>query len=105
MKAVSLYEENGFDEKGIKRLLAHDSPYMKILNFNFKAGQTLPVHNHDIEGEVCLTILEGEGTFLGAENTTRPVKAGDVIITPISEPHGLKAIKDLRLLVTIAPPI
>ncbi len=105
MKAVSLYEANDFDEKTMKRLLVHDSPYMKVLNFNFKAGQTLPVHNHDIEGEVCLTILEGEGEFLGAEDTSRPAKAGDVIITDISEPHGLNAFTDLRLLVTIAPPI
>ena len=105
MKAVSLYEANDFDDKGMKRLLVHDSPYVKILNFNFRAGQTLPVHNHDIEGEVCLTILEGRGEFLGADNARRPAKAGDVIITAISEPHGLKAITDLRLLVTIAPPI
>ncbi len=105
MKIVSLYESNDFDEKGIKRLLVHDSPYLKIINFNFKAGQILPVHSHDIEGEVCLAILEGKGEFLGAENTIRPVQAGDVIITNISEPHGLRAITELRLLVTIAPPI
>ena len=105
MKTVSLYESNDFDEKGIKRLLVHDSPFLKIINFNFKAGQILPVHSHDIEGEVCLAILEGKGEFLGAENTIRPVQAGDVIITNISEPHGLRAITELRLLVTIAPPI
>ena len=41
----------------------HDSPYFKILNFNFKAGQELPVHSHDIEGQLSLVILEGEGEF------------------------------------------
>ncbi len=105
MKAVSLYEANDFDDKAMKRLLVHDSPYMKILNFNFKAGQVLPVHSHDIDGEVCLTIVQGKGTFLGADDTGRPVKAGDVLITAIRDPHGLKATTDLRLLVTIAPPI
>jgi quercetin dioxygenase-like cupin family protein len=83
----------------------HDSPYFKIINFNFKAGQELPVHNHDIEGQLSLVIIEGEGEFLGKDNATIPAKAGDVVISEISEPHGLRAKTDLRLLVTIAPPI
>ena len=105
MKKVDLYQANDFNPLGMKRLLVHDSPYVKVLNFNFKAGQVLPVHSHDIEGEVCLTILEGEGEFMGGGNVTEPAKAGNVIITNISEPHGLKAKTDLRLLVVIAPPI
>jgi quercetin dioxygenase-like cupin family protein len=105
MKKVNLYEANGFDEKSMKRLLVHDSPYCKILNFNFKAGQELPVHSHDIEGEVSLTVMEGEGEFLGKDGASIPAKAGDVLISQISEPHGLRAKTDLRLLVVIAPPI
>ncbi len=105
MKQLNLYEENDFSEKTFKSLLVHDSPYFKILNFNFKAGQELPVHNHDIEGEVSLVILEGEGEFLGKDGATLPAKPGDVVISEIAEPHGLRAKTDLRLLVTIAPPI
>ena len=105
MKHLNLYEENDFSEKTFKKLLVHDSPYFKILNFNFKAGQELPVHNHDIEGQLSLVILEGEGEFLGKDDTTLPAKAGDVVISEIAEPHGLRAKTDLRLLVTIAPPI
>jgi quercetin dioxygenase-like cupin family protein len=105
MKHLNLYEENDFSEKTFKKLLVHDSPYFKILNFNFKAGQELPVHNHDIEGQLSLVIIEGEGEFLGKGDTTLPAKAGDVVISEISEPHGLRAKTDLRLLVTIAPPI
>lgn len=105
MKKTNLYEANGFDEKSMKRLLVHDSPYFKILNFNFKAGQELPVHSHDLEGEVSLTVLEGEGEFLGDAGASIPAKAGDVLISQISEPHGLRAKSDLRLLVVIAPPI
>ncbi len=100
-----MYEASGFDDKAFKRLLIHDSPYFKILNFNFKAGQELPVHSHDIEGQVSLVIIEGEGEFLGRNGASLPAKAGDVLISEISEPHGLKAKTDLRLLVTIAPPI
>ncbi|RJX29881.1 MAG: cupin [Desulfarculus sp.] len=105
MKKIALYEENDFAEQGLKRLLVHDSPYFKILNFNFKAGQELPVHSHQIEGQVSLAVLEGVGEFLGAGGATLPAKAGDVLISDIAEPHGLRAKTDLRLLVTIAPPI
>jgi quercetin dioxygenase-like cupin family protein len=105
MKKINLYEAGEFSDKGFKRLLVHDSPYFKILNFNFKAGQELPLHAHDIEGQVSLLIIEGEGEFLGRGNSSWPAKAGDMIISDIAEPHGVRARTDLRLLVTIAPPI
>ncbi len=105
MKKINLYDANDFNEKAFKRLLIHDSPYFKILNFNFKAGQELPVHSHDIEGQLSLVVIEGEGEFLGKDGISLPAKTGDVLISDISEPHGLKAKTDLRLLVTIAPPI
>jgi quercetin dioxygenase-like cupin family protein len=105
MKKVNVIEANDFSEKGMKKLLVHDSPYFKILNFNFKAGQELPLHAHDIEGQVSLMVLEGEGEFLGKDGTTMPAARGDVLISEIAEPHGIRARTDLRLLVTIAPPI
>jgi quercetin dioxygenase-like cupin family protein len=105
MKQLNLYEENDFSEKAFKKLLVHDSPYFKIINFNFKAGQELPVHSHEIDGQLSLVIIEGQGEFLGKDDTTLPAKTGDVVISDIAEPHGLRAKTDLRLLVTIAPPI
>jgi len=105
MKKVSMYKENSFKESGLSRLLVHDSPYFKILNFNFKAGQELPLHSHDIEGEVSIAVLEGNGEFLAANDETLPAEPGDILISEIAEPHGLKAKTDMRVLVTIAPPI
>jgi quercetin dioxygenase-like cupin family protein len=105
MKKVSLYEESGFDQLAFKRLLVHDSPYFKILNFNFKAGQELPVHSHEIEGQVSIAVLEGSGEFLGKEESTLPAEPGDVLVSEIAEPHGVRAKTDMRVLVTIAPPI
>lgn len=104
MKKINLYEENAFNDLHMKRLLVHDSPYFKILNFNFRAGQELPIHSHDIEGQLSLVVLEGTGEFL-AKDGTLPAKAGDVLISDISEPHGVRAKSDMRVLVTIAPPI
>jgi len=105
MKKVSLFEESGFDELAFKRFLVHDSPYFKILNFNFKAGQELPVHSHEIEGQVSIAILEGNGEFLGKDDSTLPAQTGDVLVSEIAEPHGVRAKSDMRVLVTIAPPI
>ncbi len=105
MKKLNLYEENGFSEKSMKNFLVHDSPYFKILNFNFKAGQELPIHSHDIEGQLSITVIEGEGEFLGADGVTMPAREGDVLISDIAESHGIRASKDLRVLVIIAPPI
>ena len=105
MKKLNLYDENGFSEKSMKNFLVHDSPYFKILNFNFKAGQELPIHSHDIEGQLSIVVIEGEGEFLGADGATMPARPGDVLVSDIAEPHGIRASKDLRVLVTIAPPI
>ena len=67
MKKIQLYEESDFSPLSMKRFLVHDSPYFKILNFNFKAGQELPIHSHDIDGQVSIVVLEGEGEFLGKD--------------------------------------
>jgi len=105
MKKINIYKESGFSEKAFKKLLVHDSPYFKILNFNFKEGQELPVHSHELEGQVSIAILEGKGEFLGEDKTTLSAQPGDVLISDISEPHGVRAKSDMRILVTIAPPI
>ena len=105
MKKVSMFKENSFKDGGLSRLLVHDSPYFKILNFNFKAGQELPLHAHDIEGQVSIAVLEGKGEFLADNDETFPAGPGDILISEIAEPHGLRAKSDMRVLVTIAPPI
>jgi quercetin dioxygenase-like cupin family protein len=105
MKKVEVFKENDFSDKALKKLLVHDSPYFKVINFNFKAGQELPVHSHDIDGQLSITVLEGTGEFMGAEDTGIPAAPGDVLISDISEPHGIRAETDMRVLVTIAPPI
>ena len=105
MKKIELFKENEFNDLHMSRFLVHDSPYFKILNFNFRAGQELPIHSHDIEGQLSIIVLEGKGEFLAKEGATLPAEPGDVLISDISEPHGIRAKSDLRVLVTIAPPI
>lgn len=105
MKQINLYEANDFSEKSMKKFLVHDSPYFRIINFNFQAGQELPVHSHEVEGQLSLVVLEGEGDFLGKDGSSFPGRQGDVVISEIAEPHGFKARTNVRLLVTIAPPL
>ena len=105
IRKTGLYQENGFSEKGPRNYLIHESPYLKVINFNLKAGQTLPVHSHDIDGQLVITVFEGSGRFLGKEDTFFPAAVGDVLVSDISEPHGIQAETDMRVVVTIAPPI
>jgi len=105
MKKNDLDQTRVFDDKGFKKMLIHDSAYFRIINFNLKAGQTFPVHSHELEGQLSILVLEGSGEFLGADQATIPAKQGDILVADISEPHGVRAIVDMRILVTIAPPI
>jgi quercetin dioxygenase-like cupin family protein len=105
LKKIDLFKESGFDDNAMKKYLVHDSPYFKVINFNFRPGQELPVHSHDIEGQLSIVVLEGNGEFLGKDGKTFPANTGDVLISDISEPHGIRAINGMRVLVTIAPPI
>ena len=104
MKLLHLADSREFDLKKFKRFLLHDSPYFRILNFNLAAGQVFPVHSHPADGQLSIHVIEGSGFFLGEGDTALPAKTGDVLISDINEPHGVKAETDMRILVTIAPP-
>ena len=105
MKKIAVFKENQFKDNALSTFLVHESPYMKVMNFNLKAGQSLPIHSHDIEGEVSIVVLEGSGLFLAKEGQTLPAETGDVLVCDISDPHGIQAKTDMRALAVIAPPI
>lgn len=106
MNVVKLDTTNDFTPGAMKRFfLVESSPYFKIINFNLDAGVTFPVHSHDLDGELSILVLEGEGFFLGEGNDAIPAKSGDLLISQIREPHGVRATSKMRILVTIAPPI
>lgn len=106
MKVIQLDTTNEFNPGQMKRFfLVEDSPNFKIINFNLDAGVTFPVHSHDLDGELSILVLEGEGFFLGENDSEIPAKKGDLLISQIREPHGVRASSKMRILVTIAPPI
>ncbi|HEU6436966.1 MAG TPA: cupin domain-containing protein [Nitratidesulfovibrio sp.] len=105
MRHIRLDDMRTFKDAGFAMNLVHDSENFKIINFNFKAGQELPVHSHDIEGELAITVIEGEGEFLGADGAAIPAKQGDMLVSEIRVPHGVRAKTEMRVVVVIAPPI
>ena len=106
MRVMKLSETREFTPGGMKRFfLVENSEFFKIINFNLAAGATFPVHSHDLDGELSIQVVEGQGFFLGEGETAIPAQTGDILVSEIREPHGVRAETDMRLLVTIAPPI
>lgn len=106
MKVVKLTETNEYTPGAMKRFfLVEDSEHFKIINFNLDAGVTFPVHSHDLDGELSIQVLEGEGLFLAENDAEIPASVGDILISEIREPHGVRATTKMRIIVTIAPPI
>ena len=105
MKKLELSKTREFNQLGMKTVLLHDSENFKILNFNLVAGPLFPFHSHDLDGELSILVIEGEGDFLGDNGVTIPANTGDMLISEIRVPHGVKAKTDMRIVVTIAPPI
>lgn len=106
MKVIELNRTREFTEGGMKRFfLVEDSPFFKIINFNLAAGAIFPVHSHDLDGQLSILVIEGEGFFLGADGAEMAAGTGDMLISEIREPHGVRATSDMRIVVTIAPPI
>lgn len=99
-----VFQDTPFSASSFTRALVHDSENFKIINFNFEPGQELPVHSHDIDGELSIVVLSGEGQFL-SDGEPVPANTGDVLVCPIAVPHGIRAISRMSVIVTIAPPI
>ena len=105
MQKLELSKTRVFDKGHMKKHLLHDSPWFRIINFNLSAGQVFPVHSHDTEGQLSIHVVEGEGDFLAENDQAIPAVTGDILVSEINEPHGVRAKTDMRIVVTIAPPL
>ena len=105
MKKIELDQHRQFNPLGMKTTLLHDSEFFKLINFNLAAGRIFPVHSHDLDGQVSILVLDGQGAFLADQEKSLPAGPGDLLICDIREPHGVRADTDMRIVVTIAPPI
>lgn len=105
MRKNRIPESRSFNPDRMHVQLVHESEHVKVMNFNLKAGQEMPVHSHNLDGELVMVVLSGEGELLGKDGALDTIAAGDVLICEIKVPHGVRASKDMSLVVTIAPPI
>ena len=105
MKKIELDQTREFNPLGMKSIVLHDSEHFKILNFNLMGGSIFPIHSHDLDGQLSILVIEGEGAFLADNEETISAKTGDMLVCDIREPHGVRADVDMRIVVTIAPPI
>ena len=64
MRKIELDSTREFNPLGMKAIVLHDSEFFKILNFNLQAGALFPIHSHDLDGQLSILVIEGEGEFL-----------------------------------------
>ncbi|MDX1762773.1 MAG: cupin domain-containing protein [bacterium] len=93
-----------FEDDKMTVQITHDSVNFRQLLFCFKAGQELPVHSHDVDSEVIMAIIDGEGAVIEDEKAI-DVRRGDVVIGAVRIPHGIVAKTEMKVLVTITPPL
>ncbi len=71
---------------------------LEVIRLVLQAGQTL--RQHDTPGEITLQCLEG-AVELQTPATTCLLRAGDFVHLQAGVPHGLQALEDTSVLLTI----
>jgi quercetin dioxygenase-like cupin family protein len=66
--------------------------------FAFDQGQGLSEHTAPFDALVC--ILDGEAE-IKISGKPYALKAGEMIILPVNEPHSLKAVKRFKMMLTM----
>ncbi len=74
-----------------------ESPRLLVGLNAFEPGQSHALHAHAGQDKVY-HVLEGEGVFL-LEGRTLPMRAGDLLVAPEGEPHGIHNTSQGRLIV------
>jgi quercetin dioxygenase-like cupin family protein len=74
------------------------SPQLEVIRLVLRAGEQLPPH--EVAGEITLQCLEGRVAFSCAAGP-RELTAGQMIHSGPHEIHGVRAVEDASLLLTI----
>jgi quercetin dioxygenase-like cupin family protein len=71
------------------RSVVTQSKNAAVVAWHIKQGQEIPLHIHP-QGQDTWTILAGKGRYyMDINGTTRPIKAGDVVVAHTGEAHGV----------------
>lgn len=71
---------------------------LQLMRVVLAAGQALPEHR--VPGEITIQCLEGEAV-VHTPSRDCPLRAGTLVMLPGGEPHGVRALSDCSLLVTV----
>ncbi|MEO8479678.1 MAG: cupin domain-containing protein [Gemmatimonadota bacterium] len=77
----------------------HDTPAVRLVVFRIEPGQQVAMHTNP--GTVLLTVISGNGTILG-DNESHEVGVGSMVAYAPGELHGMQAASEqFCLLATI----
>ncbi|MDP3354577.1 MAG: cupin domain-containing protein [Polaromonas sp.] len=71
---------------------------LQLMRVVMLTGQTMPEHH--VAGEITIQCLEGN-VMISTLGRSSALAAGELMALPAHEPHGLKAVADSSLLVTV----
>lgn len=74
------------------------SAHLEVSRIVIMLGEQVPVHH--VSGEMTVQCLEGR-VELVMEGAAQSMQAGDLICLAGGEPHGLKAMEDSAVLITM----
>ncbi len=74
------------------------TPRLQLMRLVLPAGRTVP--EHQVAGPITVHCLEGEA-ILTTPSRTCKLEAGRLVMLEGGEPHGLEALTDASLLVTL----
>ena len=88
------------DDRYATRVL-HDDPGARVVAFALRRGQSVPAHSSP--SHVLVTVVEGSGTFHGAEGRVRMGVGTSALYLP-DEVHSIDATEEaLKFLAVITP--
>lgn len=71
---------------------------LQLMRVVMLTGQTMPEHH--VAGEITIQCLEGN-VLISTPGRSSALADGELMALPAHEPHGLKALADSSLLVTV----
>lgn len=71
---------------------------LQLMRMALTAGDSVPVHH--VTGEITIQCLEGE-VLVTTSARACTLSAGELVLLPAAEPHGLQARSNASLLVTV----
>ncbi|MEM7052878.1 MAG: cupin domain-containing protein [Acidobacteriota bacterium] len=97
MKILRPENEAVFRNDKMGKATLFQSPHLLVGLNAFQAGQSHRLHVHD-DMDKMYYVVSGSGRFLLAEDEL-PMTAGDLLVAPAGEPHGIANPGTERLLV------